>query len=134
MLEYPLKMSEIIRQGILDFFMSTNLQSIAKRLKDSIEKDGSEGFDASLFIQNIEHDAIRQKLLKKMIDENPYDEGIIDRIIKDTLKQIKRKWYKEKRRMLTTEIKKADEGGNHELSNRLLVEKERLLREEKALQ
>jgi DNA primase len=134
MLEYPLKMSEIVRQGILDFFMSTNLQSIAKRLKDSIEKDGSEGFDASLFIQNIEHDAIRQKLLKKMIDENPYDEGIIDRIIKDTLKQIKRKWYKEKRRMLTTEIKKADEGGNHELSNRLLVEKERLLREEKALQ
>lgn len=134
MLEYPLKMSEIVRQDILDFFMSKNLQSIAKRLKDSIEKDGSEGFDASLFIQNIEHDAIRQKLLKKMIDENPYDEGIIDRIIKDTLKQIKRKWYKEKRRMLTTEIKKADEGGNHELSNRLLVEKERLLREEKALQ
>jgi hypothetical protein len=35
--------------------------------------------------------------------------------------------------MLTTEMKKADEGGNHELSNRLLVEKERLLREEKAL-
>jgi hypothetical protein len=63
----------------------------------------------------------------------PCDEGIIDRIITDTLKQIKRKWYKEKRRMLTTEIKKADEGGNHELSNRLLVEKERLLREEKAL-
>ena len=134
MLEYPLKISEIVRQDIFDFFMSANLQSLAHRLKNSFEKEGSEGFDASLFIQNIEHDAIRQKLLKKMINENPYNEGIIDRIITDTLKQIKRKWYKEKRRMLTTEIKKADEGGNHELSNRLLVEKERLLREEKALQ
>ena len=134
MLEYPLKISEIVRQDIFDFFMSTNLQSLAHRLKNSFEKEGSEGFDASLFIQNIEHETIRQKLLKKMINENPYNEGIIDRIITDTLKQIKRKWYKEKRRMLTTEIKKADEGGNHELSNRLLVEKERLLREEKALQ
>jgi DNA primase len=133
MLEYPLKISEIVRQDIFDFFMSANLQSLAQRLKNSYEKEGSEGFDASLFIQNIEYDAIRQKLLKKMINDNPYDEGIIDRIITDTLKQIKRKWYKEKRRMLTTEIKKADEGGNHELSNRLLVEKERLLREEKAL-
>jgi DNA primase len=133
MLEYPLKISEIVRQDIFDFFMSANLQSLAQRLQNSFEKEGSEGFDASLFIQNIEHDAIRQKLLKKMINENPYNEGIIDRIIADTLKQIKRKWYKEKRRMLTTEMKKADEGGNHELSNRLLVEKERLLREEKAL-
>ena len=134
MLEYPLKISEIVRHDIFDFFMSANLQSLAQRLQNSFEKEGSEGFDASLFIQNIEHDAIRQKLLKKMINENPYNEGIIDRIIADTLKQIKRKWYKEKRRMLTTEMKKADEGGNHELSNRLLVEKERLLREEKALQ
>jgi DNA primase len=134
MLEYPLKISEIVRQDIFDFFMSANLQSLAQRLKNSYEKEGSEGFDASLFIQNIEYDAIRQKLLKKMINENPYNDEIIDRIITDTLKQIKRKWYKEKRRMLTTEIKKADEGGNHELSNRLLVEKERLLREQKALQ
>jgi len=134
MLEYPDKISEIVQKNIFDCFMSANLKSLAERLRDSFEKEGSEGFDASLFIQTIENEAIRQKLLKKMINENPYDEGIVDRIIMDTLRQIKRKWYKEKRRMLTTEIKKSDESGNHELSNRLLVEKERLLREEKALQ
>lgn len=134
MLEYPHKISEIVQKNIFDCFMSANIKSLAERLSDSFEKEGSEGFDASLFIQTIENEAIRQKLLKKMINENPYDEGIIDRIITDTLKQIKRKWYKDKRRMLTTEMKKADESGNHELSNRLLLEKERLLREEKALQ
>lgn len=133
MLEYPSKISEIIHRDIFDFFMSANLRSLAQRLRDSFEKEGADGFDASLYIQTVENDAIRQKLLKKMINANPYDEGIIDRIIMDTLKQIKRKWYKEKRRMLTTEMKKADESGNHELSNRLLLEKERLLQEEKAL-
>jgi hypothetical protein len=49
------------------------------------------------------------------------------------MKQVKRKWYKEKGRILTREIKKADESGDNELSNRLLAEKERLLREEKTL-
>lgn len=134
MLEYPYKIPEIVNKNIFDCFMSANLKSLAERLKVSFDKAGSEGFDASLFIQSIENDGIRQKLLKKMINENPYDEEIVERIIMDALKQIKRKWYKEKGRILTTEIKKADESGNHELSNTLLVEKERLLREEKALQ
>jgi DNA primase len=134
MLEYPYKISEIVQKNIFDCFMSANLKSLAERLRDSFEIDGLEGFDASLFIQTIENGALRQKLLRKMINENPYDEGMVDRIITDTLRQIKRMWYKEKGRMLTTEIKKADESGNHELSNRLLIEKERLLREEKALQ
>lgn len=133
MLEYPHKIPEIVNKNIFDCFMSANLKSLADSLKVSFEKAGSEGFDASLFIQSIENDGIRQKLLKKMINENPYDEGIVERVIVDALKQIKRKWYKEKGRILTTEIKKADESGNHELSNRLLIEKERLLKEEKAL-
>ncbi len=133
MLEYPHKIPEIANENILDCFMSTNLKSLAEKLKDSFEKEGPEGFDASLFIQNIDNEIIRQKLLKKMIDENPYDEGIIDRVITDTMKQIKRKWYKEKSGILKREIRKAEESGNHELCKKLLEEKERLLREEKTL-
>ncbi|HBH87943.1 MAG TPA: DNA primase [Syntrophaceae bacterium] len=133
MLEYPHKIPEIVQKNILNCFLSANLKSLAKRLTDSFEKEGSESFDAPLFVQTIENDGIRQKLLKKMINENPYDEGIVERIIMDAMKQVKRKWYKEKGRILTREIKKADESGDNELSNRLLAEKERLLREEKTL-
>lgn len=133
MLEYPHKIPEIVQKNIFNCFLSANLKSLAKRLTDSFEKEGSESFDAPLFVQTIENDGIRQKLLKKMINENPYDEGIVERIILDAMKQIKRKWYKEKGMILTREIKKADESGNNELSNRLLAEKERLLREEKTL-
>lgn len=133
MLEYPRKIPEIAQGNILGCFMSTNLKSLAEMLKDSFEKEGPAGFDASLFIQNIDNEIIRQKLLKKMIDENPYDEGIINRVIMDAMKQIKRKWYKEKSGILKTEIRKAEEIGNDELCKKLLEEKERLLREEKTL-
>jgi len=102
MLEYPYKIPEIVLKNIFDCFLSANLKSLAERLTDSFEKEGSEGFDASLFVQTIENDGIRQKLLKKMINENPYDEVIVERIIMDAMKQIKRKWYKEKGRMSFT--------------------------------
>jgi DNA primase len=133
MLEYPRKIPEIAQRNILGCFMSTTLKSLAEKLKDSFEKEGPAGFDTSLFIQNIDNEIIRQKLLKKMIDENPYDEGIINRVIMDAMKQIKRKWYKEKSGILKIEIRKAEEIGNDELCKKLLEEKERLLREEKTL-
>jgi DNA primase len=131
MLEYPHKITEIAKENILGCFMSVNLKSLAEKLKDSFEKKGPQCFDTSLFIQNIDNDIIRQKLLKRMIDENPYDEGIINRVITDAMKQIKRKWYKEKNGILKREIRKAEEIGNNELCKKLLEEKERLLREEK---
>ena len=133
MLEYPRKIPEIARGNIIECFMSANLKSIAKKLKDSFEKEGPAGFDTSLFIRNIDNELIRQKLLQKMVDESPYDEGIINRVILDAIKQIKRKWYKEKSGILKMEIRKAEESGNDDLCKKLLEEKEKLLREEKRL-
>jgi DNA primase len=133
MLEYPHKIPEIAKENILDCFMSANLKPLAERLRDSFEKESSEAFDASQFIQTIDNQIIRQKLLKKMIDDNPYDQGIIERVIIDTMKRIKQKWYKEKCRILGTEIKKAEESGKHELCDRLVAEKERLRREEETM-
>jgi DNA primase len=131
MLEYPHKIPEIAKENILDCFISVNLKSLAEKLKDSFEEKGPEGFDTSLFIQNVDNEIIKQRLLKKMIDENPYDEGIINRVVIDAMKQIKRKWYKEKSMILKREIRKAEEIGDNELCKKLLEEKERLLREEK---
>ena len=133
MLEYPHKIPEIVKKKIFDCFMSANLQSLAERLRDSFEKEGLEGFDASVFIQTIDNEIIRQKLLKKMINENPYDEKIIDRVTNDAMKQIKRKWFREKYKILNRQMSKADETGDRQLCDRLLAEKERLRREEETL-
>ena len=131
MLEYPSVVPEIVKKNIFDCFMSANLKSLAVKLADSYAKEGSKGFDASQFIQGIDNDLIRKKLLRMMIDENPYDEKVIDRVTADAMKQVKRKWYKERCRVLKTKIKKAEETDNQELWAKLLEELQRLQREEK---
>ncbi len=131
MLEYPSVVPEIVKKNIFDCFMSANLKSLAVKLADSYAKEGSEGFDASQFVQGIDNEFIRKKLLRMMIDENPYDEKVIDRVTADAMKQVKRKWYKERCRVLKTKIKKAEENDNHELWAKLLEELQRLQSEEK---
>jgi len=133
MLEYPHKIPEIVQLNIFDCFISENLKSLALRLKDAFEKEGPSGFDATLFIQSIDNQSIKQKLLQKMVDESSYEYEIIDRVAVDAVKRIKQKWYKERYRILGMEIKKAEERGNHELCEKLLVEKERLRKEETIL-
>ncbi|MGZ6292086.1 MAG: DNA primase [Syntrophales bacterium] len=131
MLEYHSVIPEIIKKNIIDCFMSANLKSLAAKLTDYYAKEGPEGFDASQFIQTIDNELIKKKLLRKMIDENPYDEKLIDRVTADAMKQIKRKWYRERYRVLKMRIKKAEENDNQELWAELLEELQRLQREEK---
>jgi DNA primase len=131
MLEYPSTVPEIVKKNIFDCFMSANLKLLAIKLADSYAKEGSKGFDTSQFIQAIDNELIRKKLLRMMIDENPYDEKVIDRVTEDAIKQVKRKWYKERCRILKTKIKKAEESDNNELWAKLLEELQRLQREEK---
>jgi DNA primase len=131
MLEYPSVITEIIKKNIIDCFMSANLKSLAAKLTDYYAKEGPEGFDASQFIQTIDNELIKKKLLRKMIDENPYDEKLIDRVTADAMKQIKRKWYRERYRVMKMKIKKAEENDNQELWAKLLEELQRLQREEK---
>ncbi|HUH66010.1 MAG TPA: DNA primase [Syntrophales bacterium] len=133
MLEYPAKVPAVVKAKIVDCFMSATLKPLALKLMDTVQKEGPEGFDSSLFLQSIDHDSVRKKLLKMMIDENPYDEKVIDRVTADAMRQIKRKWYKEKSRVLKTRIRKAEESGNQELWAKLLRELQILQKEEKTL-
>ncbi len=131
MLEYPSMVPEMVKKDIFDCFMSANLKSLAIKLADYYAKEGSKSLDTSQFIQAIDNELIRKKLLRMMIDENPYDEKIIDRVTEDAIKKVKRKWYKERCRVLKTKIKKAEENDNNELWAKLLEELQRLQREEK---
>ena len=131
MLEYHDKIPAIIVTGVLDYFMNEELRVLGKALHGY--PDGIGSLDTLLIIDRLDNEPIKGRLLKLMIDESPYDERVIDRLIADTIKQIKRKWYKEKHRILKMKLIKAEEANDRDLCIHLLTEKERLLREEQRL-
>lgn len=133
MLEYPDKIPAILETGILDYFMSEELRTLGKVLHESPDRGGgdrdTDGLDTFLIINRLDNESLRGRLLKLVIDESPYNEKVIDQLIADTIKQIKRKWYKEKDRTLRTKL--AEEADDWDQCIYLLreKEKERLLRE-----
>ncbi|MCX5836178.1 MAG: DNA primase [Deltaproteobacteria bacterium] len=133
MLEYPHKIQEIVHTGILSHLTNSDLKTFGGLLKEFFDRDGLEGFDSSLLIDRLDNKMIREILLKKMVDEAPYDEKMADHILGDAIRQIKRKLYKENQRVLKIKLVKAQEMGDHELCNTLLADIQRLQREKEAL-
>jgi DNA primase len=133
MLEYPRKIPEVVHEDVLDCLTNSDLRMFGETLKDAFIRNTLDGFDSSLLIDRLSSGAIREKLLKKMVDEAPYDEKMADCILSDAIRQIKRKWYKEKHRVLKMKLVKAEEMADRELCNSLLTEKEKLRREEESL-
>jgi len=133
MLEYPHKIPAIIETGVLDYFMNEELSTLGKALRGVPSRNGAGSPDAFLIIDRLDNESLKGRLLKLMIDKSPYDEMVIDQLIADTIKQIKRKWYKEKHRILRVKLVKAEEENDRDLCIHLLAEKESLLREERRL-
>lgn len=133
MLEYPHKIPEIFQADILNYLTNSDLRAFGGVLKKSFDRNGLDGFDSSLLIDSLGNGMIREKLLKKMVDEDPYDEKMADRILSDIIRQIKRKGYKEKGKDLKLKLSKAQEMNDHELYDSLLAEIQRLQREKEAL-
>ncbi|MDI6777410.1 MAG: DNA primase [Syntrophales bacterium] len=133
MLEYPDKIPAIVETGVLDYFMNEELRALGKLLHESPDRDGMGGLDTFLIIDRLGNESLRGRLLKLVADESPYNEKVIDQLIDDTIKQIKRKWYKEKLRTLETKLTKAEEVNNGELCGCLLEEITRRKSEEQRL-
>lgn len=131
MLEYPFKIPEIINGQVLNYFVNEDLKKLGNVLKQFYESKGD--FDVSDVVNNLEDGVVKEKLLKLMMAENSYDAAVVDRIFADSIKKIKHKWYRERHRSLKRKLVRAQEMGDLKLCNRLLIEKERLLKEEKEL-
>ncbi|MCX5854312.1 MAG: DNA primase [Deltaproteobacteria bacterium] len=133
MLEYPGMIPGIVHADILHYLANADLGKFAEVLRESFDRVGSGGFDSSMLIDRLGNGMIREKLLKKMVDEVPFDEKMAERILADTIRQIKRKGYGEKHKVLRVKLAKAQEMGDHELCNSLMSEIQRLRREKEAL-
>jgi DNA primase len=131
MIEWPAKISMITTTYVLDYFLSEDLKDIAEDIRDAVENGKT--VEASFIMDRIGDQAMREKLLESMMKDNIKDGTLIDRYIQDTVRQIKKKWYRDKKRILQTEIIRAQENGDQELCNRLSTEKAALSKQENAL-
>jgi len=122
MLEYPDKIPEVFQAGVLDYMTNTELRKFAEVLKDAFDRGEGVDFDSSMLIDRLEIGMVREKLLKKMIDDVPCDKKMVERILADNIRQIERKGFGEKHRLLHMELAKAREMGDHEMENSLMME------------
>jgi DNA primase len=135
MLEFPDRIPAVATSGVLACFTSKELRSLGERLLKVAEKQGGTTPDLFSLVTGLEEGPVRARLLDllMLMGESPYPEELIDRLIADTLRKIRRKWYKERHRILKGKIAKAEEAGDRGLCDSFLREKEGLFQEEKQI-
>ncbi|MCD6486620.1 MAG: DNA primase [Syntrophobacterales bacterium] len=126
MMEYPEKIPLVTREDILDCFVSETL----KKLGDAIT--GKTG-DAASLVGDLEDCSEKEQLLKLMMEHPVLDREIVERVFDDNIRQIKNKWYKNRHNALKRRLIRAREMDDRELSDSLLRERNRLLKEERGL-
>jgi DNA primase len=127
-MEYPDRIPVVAHDGIFDYFLSRPLKDIGESFIQSYHK--GENKSLSHVINDLADQDIREKLIKLTVEERPYDDDVIDKILEDTVKKIRLRWYKMKRKSLQRELIKAQRMGDMQLCERLVMEKGRLLQEE----
>ena len=88
---------------------------------------------SSSFLDCLDNGPLKKLILRSLLDNPADNEEIMPRYLSDTIKQIKRKWCKKRNKALIKELLSAQEKGDSDLCSRLLLEKGRLLQEEKLM-
>jgi len=84
-------------------------------------------------INGLENGTVRENLLKLAMAGSPVEAGVAERVFTDTIRKIKIRWFKERHKALKIELVQAQEMRDENGCKRILVEKEKLMREEKEL-
>ena len=130
MLEYPTRVSAVRDSEVLSCFRTEELKSLGEVLL-AMDKVGKVMQDPSSLVATLTESPLREKLLSLLVQESPYPEEQIDRLLADTIRKIREKTNKERGKILTRKINEAKKAGDRELHDRLFAEKNRLLQEEK---
>ncbi|MBW2544455.1 MAG: DNA primase [Deltaproteobacteria bacterium] len=126
MMEYPEKIPVVVRDGILDCFASETLKKLGKAITGEVG-------DATSLVGDLEDGTVKERLLKLMMEQPFSDKEVAGRVFDDNIKQIRNKWYKGRHNMLKRELIRARDTDDRELSDSLLRERDRLLKEERGL-
>lgn len=132
-LEHPETTGQVREAKALDYFTDNELKCLGEAILASANGDGKQALAASSFLENLSEGPLKRRLLKSFFEQHNGDERVMARFLEDAIRQIKRKWHKKRSRAIIIELKKAQESGNRDLCERLLMEKEKLLKEEKKI-
>ena len=133
MLECPERIPSVATSGVLACFTTEELRSLGERLLTAAEKEGGAIPDVFSLVNGLEEGPVRARLLDLLMGESPYPEELIDRLMADTIRKIRERSNRERGKILTRKIKEAERVKDQGLYDRLVAEKNRLLREEKGL-
>ena len=131
MVEKPARIDQARDCRILDFFANRVLRGVGQSLEEL--RQANKKVSVADFIEGLDDGATKRRLLEYAFEDKPADERIAERVFVDAVKQVKTRLYKERHKELKTKLIRAQERGDAELCNQLLIEKERLLNEQKAL-
>jgi len=126
---YPDKISMLKDKTFLEYFTSLELKRLAGILIESFRKDKIKA--PSDLVGDMGDGALKDKILKLLVEPNPFDPEVVDKVLTDAMKKLRDKWYRGRRKTLQRELIKAQGMDDQELKDRLVLEKERLLKEEK---
>jgi DNA primase len=129
--EYPSMIPSARDSGILTFFKSEELKTVAEILFMHSEKKGEKPPDMISLLNEVKGGPFKEDLYRLLVGENPYKEELKERLLSDTMRQIRHRWYKQRHRILKEKIAGAQKAGDKQLWESLLLEKEGLLNEEK---
>lgn len=132
--EYPELISSVKNSGVLKFFESEEIKRVVEILLMNSEKEGGNNSNVLSLLENMEDGPIKKVLYRLLIEDSPYKGELKEKLLSDTIRQIRHRWFKDRHRILKEKIMRADKTGDKELCESLLLEKERLLKEEKDFQ
>lgn len=133
MLEHPDRAGCVRDSGVLEAFRTDELKALAEAV---LAKDwqGRSGGEVVELVESMSKGDLREELMGHLIQESPYPAELIERLMADCIRQLKKRALREKGKALTIRIKEAEKAKDGQLYDRLIAEKNRLLEEERALQ
>jgi DNA primase len=130
-LDHPDKIPAMIDADILKCFGNEELRNLGKVIETYYGRTGK--IDLKDFVDHLDIGPMRDEILSRLIDSGAWEADTVDKVFSDMMHQIRRKWFKEKKRYLSMRLVRAQQGSDPELWKRLLVEKEDLMKIEKAV-
>lgn len=132
MLEHPESIAQVEETGVLPYFICDDLKDLGGNLI-SFAKNRSGHLSASSFLDCLPDGSLKKRILQSLLEGETGNEEIMDRYLADTIKKVKHKWYERRKKNLSMELKKAQARGEHDNCDRLLLEKDKLSKEEKLI-
>jgi DNA primase len=132
MLQYPERIPAAAETAILQYLKEEDAGAVAKAILDSLRSDGK--VDVASLVDGFHQPADRRKLMQWIMEKEPPLEGpVIDRMFADGIRQLKKRWYRDRHRELKLRLGKAERAGDDEACRSLLTEIQRLSSEETSL-